>query len=275
MKVDMLFELPIGEKGNVAVSQPKDKVYLITFFSPPDNRLTTTQPFCQALLLALNILETKYPPGVVITTSGINKFFSNGLDLEHASFTPGFFPDSLYALWVRILTYPMPTIALINGHAFAGALMLAMMHDYRIMNPHKGYLCLNEVELGVPLRPPMTSIFRQKVSPQTYRRLVLEAARFKALDALKEGIVDWLGGLEDILALVDELKLVQKAGKGMTGKAVYGELKREMWRETVGYLENFRDEDQIDFMRVTKGLRERAEADKQVSQWEAKLKSKL
>ena len=127
----------------------------------------------------MDILETRFPPGVVLTTSGIQKFYSNGLDLDHASFTPGFFPDSLYALWRRVLTYPMPTIALINGHAFAGALMLAMMHDYRIMNPHRGYLCLNEVELGVPLRPPMTSVFRQKVSPQTYRRMVLEAARFK------------------------------------------------------------------------------------------------
>ena len=116
---------------------------------------------------------------MVITTSGIEKFYSNGLDLEHASFTPHFFPDNLYALWRRLLTYPMPTIALLNGHAFAGALMLAMMHDYRIMNPHRGYLCLNEVELGVPLRPPMTSVFRQKVSAQCYRRLVLEATRFK------------------------------------------------------------------------------------------------
>ena len=115
----------------------------------------------------------------MITTSGIEEFYSNGLDLEHASFTPGFFPESLYALWRRVLTYPMPTIALINGHAFAGALMLSMMHDYRVMNPHKGFLCLNEVELGVPLRPPMTSIFREKVQPPVYRRLVLEAARFK------------------------------------------------------------------------------------------------
>ena len=141
--------------------------------------LTKWQPFCQAILLALDIIETRHEPGVVITTSGISKFYSNGLDLEHASFTPGFFPDSLYALWRRMLTFPMPTIALINGHAFAGALMLAMHHDYRIMNPHKGYLCLNEVELGVPLRPPMSSVFRQKVSPQTYRKLVLEAYRYK------------------------------------------------------------------------------------------------
>ncbi|KAK4967027.1 hypothetical protein LTR66_011986 [Elasticomyces elasticus] len=76
----------------------------------------------------------------------------------------------------------MPTISLLNGHAFAGALMLAMMHDYRVMNPHRGYLCLNELELGVPLRPPMSSIFRQKVSPSTYRSMVLEARRYKTLD---------------------------------------------------------------------------------------------
>lgn len=52
-------------------------------------------------------------------------------------------------------------------------------HDYRIMNPHKGFLCLNEVDLGVPLRPPMSSVFRSRASPQTYRRMVLEGARFK------------------------------------------------------------------------------------------------
>ncbi|KAK4893979.1 hypothetical protein LTR27_007785 [Elasticomyces elasticus] len=267
---EVLFELPIGAKGKVVTTRPKPNVYLITFASGPDNRLTS--PFCQALLLALDIIETRYDPGVVITTSGIEKFYSNGLDLEHASFTPGFFPDSLYALWRRLLTYPMPTIALLNGHAFAGALMLAMMHDYRMMNPHKGYLCLNEVELGVPLRPPMTSVFRQKVSPQTYRKLVLEAARYKALEAFKEGIVDWLGGLDDALTYVDELKLVQKAGKGMSGKQVYGDLKREMWRETVGYLENFGAEDGRDFTTQARRLRERDAAESKVKTWEVKAK---
>ncbi|KAK5118817.1 hypothetical protein LTR62_000026 [Meristemomyces frigidus] len=269
-KGEKLFEVPIGDTGKVVVSQPADKVYLVTFSSAPDNRLTTS--FCQALLLALNILDLRHPPGVVITTSSIPKFYSNGLDLDHASFTPGFFPDSLYALWRRLLTYPMPTIALLNGHCFAGALMLAMMHDYRIMNPHKGFLCLNEVELGVPLRAPMSAVFREKVAPQVYRRLVLEAARFKALDALKEGIVDWLGGLDEALAHVQELKLVQKVGKGVTGKAVYGDLKREMWRETVGYLESFGDEDQRDFVAAAVKLRERQAAENKVKLWEAKAK---
>ena len=33
--------------------------------------------------------------------------------------------------------------------------MTAMYQDYRIMNPQKGFVCLNEVDMGVPLKPPM------------------------------------------------------------------------------------------------------------------------
>lgn len=126
----------------------------------------------------------------------------------------------------------MPTVALINGHAFAGGFMTAMMQDYRIMNPHRGFLCLNELEFGAPLPGPMASIFRQKISsPNTYRTIVLEAKRYNALEALKEGIVDGLGGLEEVLTFVDEMKLRVKSKSG-----VYGRLKAEMWRETVGFL---------------------------------------
>ena len=38
---DVLFELPIAATGNVVVTSPQDKVYLIAFISPPDNRLVT------------------------------------------------------------------------------------------------------------------------------------------------------------------------------------------------------------------------------------------
>lgn len=130
-------------------------------------------------------------------------------------------------------SYPMPTLALINGHAFAGGLMTAMMHDYRIMNPHKGYVCLNELDFGAPLLPPMASIFRQKLPrPDTFRTMILESKRFNALEALKEGIVDGLGGWEEAKVFWEEMKLVKRGESG-----VYGVLKAEMWKETVKYLD--------------------------------------
>ena len=258
--------------GSIACTEPVPCIYLLTLTSPPDNRLTTS--VCQSLLLALDILEHVQPPGVIVTTSGIQRFYSNGLDLAHAVSTEGFWEKSLFPLFRRFLTYvnpsqlmilfpiyshtnppplplpfffpvtdartnegisyPMPTIAWINGHAFAGGLMLAMHHDYRIFNPKRGFLCLNELDFGVALMPAMSSIFRQKLpKPSTYRDMVLEARRYVASDALDEGLVDALGdALDDVLVLVRERDLLSKAKS-----SAYGDMKAEMWRESVALLD--------------------------------------
>ncbi|KAG9247130.1 putative carnitinyl-CoA dehydratase [Calycina marina] len=262
-----LFTLPIQSKdssssvGSFTCSSPSDGVYVLTFTSPPDNRLVTN--FCQTFLLALDILEFSHPPGVVVTTSGIEKFYSNGLDLEHAFETKGYFPDSLYALWKRLITYPMPTIAVVNGHAFAGGLMTAMYHDYRIFNPARGFLCLNELEFGVALRGPMSSVFRQKVTPQIYRSLVLEAKRFNSKEALDGGIVDVLGGMDEALALIKDRKLTKM---GKTG--IYGLMKMEMFRESIAYTGDHAGDDQLFTARnEAEDTRQKA-GKKRVEQWE-------
>ena len=72
------------------------------------------------------------------------------------------------------------------------------------MNPQKGYLCLNELELGMPLRPGMMAVFRNKLPATTLRKPVLEAYRYKAAEALAEGLVDHLGGLEECLKFLEE-----------------------------------------------------------------------
>lgn len=167
----------------------------------------------------------------------------------------------------------MPTIALIPGHAFAAGFMTAMMHDYRLMNPHRGYLCLNELDFGAPLKPPMASIFRQKVrDPNTFRSMVLESKRYGALEGLKEGVLDGLGGVEECVGFVREMGLV---GRGASG--IYGRLKGEMWGETVGLLDAYAEEERKD-----KGGREaeegrRREEKARVEEWERGVgaKSKL
>ncbi|KIW70667.1 hypothetical protein PV04_02912 [Phialophora macrospora] len=232
-----LFVLPIpptlspsssaqGGQGSFVCTQAAPQVYLLSFSCPPDNRLVPA--FNQTFLLALDVIEHRLPRGVVITTSSISKFYSNGLDFENAIKDPTFFPNSLYPLWRRLITYPMPTIALMNGHAFAGGLMTAMMHDYRIMNPHKGFLCLNELDFGAALQPAMASVFRVKLSMTTFRNMVLESKRFPALEALKEGIIDGVGGVDETLKFIVEMKLTQKA----QGRS-YGQIKEEMYREVV------------------------------------------
>ncbi|KAL4892567.1 ClpP/crotonase-like domain-containing protein [Aspergillus ambiguus] len=228
-----LFTVPITSTGgSIVCTNPSDEknVYLLTFTSPKDNRLTPN--FIDALLLSLDILEQRYPKGVVITTSGIAKFYSNGLDLDVVAATEGFLERYLWRLFRRFLTYPMPTISLLNGHAFAGGLMLAMYHDYRIQNPAKGFLCINELEFGVPLQPAMMSVFREKLAPAAFRTLVLEARRFGGPDALQAGLVDGLGGLDEALALVRARGLPTKAATG-----IYGTMKEEMYRHSLDLLD--------------------------------------
>ncbi|KAI1774218.1 enoyl-CoA hydratase/isomerase family protein [Hypoxylon cercidicola] len=235
MASNELFTIPIPATkshpgGSIACTSPAPQVYVLTWTSPPDNRLTPA--FNIALMTALDIIEFGHPPGVVITTSAISKFYSNGLDLQLALSIPGFLENSLYPLFRRFLTYPMPTIALLNGHSFAGGFMLAMHHDYRVFTGAKGYLCINELEFGVPLMPPMSSIFRIKTTPHVYRDMVLEARRFDAEAALEAGLVDRIGELDAALSLIQERALVKKGAS-----TAYGMLKAEMYRESVALLD--------------------------------------
>ncbi|RDA90101.1 hypothetical protein CP533_2566 [Ophiocordyceps camponoti-saundersi (nom. inval.)] len=224
--------LPCGEAhpgGSIACSEPQPGVYLLSWSSPPDNRLTT--PFCRALLETLDVLELSRPPGVVVTTSAIAKFYSNGLDLAHAIATDGFWP-LLYAVWRRFLTYPMPTIALINGHAFAGGLMLATAHDYRLAPRSRGYLCLNELLFGAPLKPAMAALFRHKLPHSTLRDLALEARRFDGPKAVAAGLADGLAdGVDDVFTFIRERSLGDKAKSG-----VYGVIKTELHSPLVAFL---------------------------------------
>ncbi|KHN95504.1 enoyl-CoA hydratase/isomerase family protein [Metarhizium album ARSEF 1941] len=223
-----LFTVPIPScgahpGGSITVTEPQPRVYLLTFVSPPDNRITTV--FCRALMQALDILEFgDFPPGVVITTSGTPKFYSNGLDLEHAINTDGFW-QLFYDL------YPMPTVALLNGHTFAGGLMLAQAHDYRLAPDPKGFLCLNEVLFGAPLRPPMAAIFRHRLTPQAYRTVALEGRRVTGQQAVEYGLADaTAASVDDALAFVSERQLTEKAKPGVYG-VIKAELHKDLLRE--------------------------------------------
>ena len=102
-----LFTIPIPKfeqhpGGSIVCTEPEPRVYLLTWNSPPDNRLTTV--VCRAIMAALDAVEFGYPVGVLVTTSAIPKFYSNGLDLAHAKETEGYWTDTLYAMWRRFLT---------------------------------------------------------------------------------------------------------------------------------------------------------------------------
>ncbi|KAH8896867.1 enoyl-CoA hydratase/isomerase [Thozetella sp. PMI_491] len=273
-----LFNLPIPPLeshpgGTIVCTLPAPRVYVLTWSSPPDNRLTPA--FLSTLLLALDIIEAKYERGVVVTTSALPKFYSNGADLSFPMRDPTFWEKHFYPVLRRLITYPMPTVALVNGHAFAGGIMLAMHHDYRVFNDAKGYLCVNELQFGAPIPPPLTNIFKTKVSGQAYRKLVLEAHRFGAKEALEAGIVDEVGDLNAALVFIKRLGLQDKASAPLFLQASkdvgssYGLLKEEMYRDQIVLLDSTTaDTWKLEETLVAESKR-RARVKKRVQEWES------
>ena len=84
---------------------------------------------------------------------GYGKHYSQGLDLVGLNkLNKEAIPHALdisFKVAVRVLTFPIPTIAAINGHCYGAGAFLAICHDYRIMREDKGYFCFPEAKLGV------------------------------------------------------------------------------------------------------------------------------
>ncbi len=72
--------------------------------------------------------------GVVITGAG--RFFSGGLDLRAANFAEEFRSGRLLGLYrdshLKLLSFPKPTVAMVNGHAIAGGVILLLACDLRL-----------------------------------------------------------------------------------------------------------------------------------------------
>ena len=76
-------------------------------------------------------------PGTLVTISTSPKIFSTGFNLEYLKNEKAHIYEmmsSFSELSDRLLTFPMATVAVVNGHAFAGGLLFSLLHDFRIMN---------------------------------------------------------------------------------------------------------------------------------------------
>lgn len=142
-----------------------------------------------ALHHALDEVEATDGPCALVTT-GTGKFFSNGLDLDWVlagEGTEGFIED-FNRLLGRVLGFGAVTVAAVNGHAFAGGAMLATAHDYVIMREDRGYWCIPEVDLGLPLTAPMLGVLAAHVSPPVLAEAALTGRRYSGPEARAAGI---------------------------------------------------------------------------------------
>ena len=174
-----------------------------------------------------------------LITVGDGKFYSNGLDLDWLIANgdrADWYVEQVQALFARTLTFPLPTVAAVNGHAFGAGAMLATAHDFRIMRVDRGYYCFPEVDINIPFTPGMAALIQAKLTPQAALVAMSTGHRFGSTEALDGGLIDGTAAEGEIVgAALDTLSPI--VGKD---RATLGAIKSTMFESVTTALRHGR-----------------------------------
>jgi Delta3-Delta2-enoyl-CoA isomerase len=126
----------------------------------------------------------------------------------------------------------VPTVAAVQGHAFAAGAMLTLAHDRRVMRSDRGYWCLPEADIHIPFTPGMSALIQSKLNPATATEAMLTARRYGGDDAHAAGIVDATAAEGDVVSQAVALAATQAGKDGAT----LGTIKSRMYASQLAVL---------------------------------------
>jgi enoyl-CoA hydratase/carnithine racemase len=146
--------------------------------------------FVRAILTAFDEIEKDHEISSVILSSSDRKNWSLGIDVQWMAQAMGNkdFPiikEFMYGMnrvFRRVLLYPMPVVAAINGHVFGGGTILACACDFRFMKSDRGFFCFPEIDISIPFLPGMLAIVKKAVPYYKLEELVLTGKRAVAAE---------------------------------------------------------------------------------------------
>ena len=128
-----------------------------------------------------------------VLLTGEGKNFSQGLDLEylmtHQEIFSQFVTETMF-LAARLITFPVPVVSAVNGHAFGLGAMLVLASDYAVMRNDRGFFCLPEIDIGMTLTVRMNALVQARMSARAVRETLFTGARLSGEAAVELGIVD-------------------------------------------------------------------------------------
>lgn len=161
------------------------------------NRPQTANAFSGDILEAIseNLTAIAADPKVrVLLFQSIGRHFSAGADLNwmKESASKGHRHNlqeahKLTAMFEQLSGMPMPTIAVVKGAAYGGAVGIIACCDYAVAT-EDARLCLSEARVGL-LPAVILPYLARKIHRGALNRLVLSAKVFSALDAKENGLV--------------------------------------------------------------------------------------
>jgi len=172
--------------------EDRDGVTLLRMVRGKGNALNLE--LLEALDGALVQVEVEKSGPLVITGQG--RSFSAGMDLPSVT---GGGPDFLQQLLPalsralrRLVLFPRPMIAAVNGHAIAGGAIIMLAADYRLLEIGGAQIGLTELAVGVPFPTWAFEIARAAIPREHFARLLYTAALVAPTEAHALGLVDEL-----------------------------------------------------------------------------------
>jgi hypothetical protein len=148
----------------------RGNIFILTLEKPPENRLNSA--FCQEIIRAFHYVQKALGPvseGALITRGQGEKFWCTGLELDEGDDNPFANTDGFYPMLHTIMDFPFPTIALLTGHTFGGAVPFSLCHDYRVMNSKRGFISMVRWSRTLKLWVSLISVATSKSRPSLRR----------------------------------------------------------------------------------------------------------
>ncbi|GFN89148.1 leucine rich repeat protein [Plakobranchus ocellatus] len=224
----------------------QDDIAIIKMENGLENRINNQ--FLEQFSSILDEIEGE-PSCKALITTGASKFYSNGLDVDwmstQSAHTVVDFFRNFQDFLLRMLLFPLPTLAMINGHAFAGGALLAFTHDIRTMNSQKGWICLNEVKMDKVANPFMAQYVRTKLGDgQAFTDSLVLGRRFTAAEALRYHIIHLSSPLSS-LAEESITFLESLCGEDGYRRSTLARFKADVFADAVNIYDRDRTQDKV------------------------------
>ncbi len=209
-----------------AVEYELDEKVAVVTMNEGENKFNPS--FLSSFMETLDDIEKETDANALVVTSSHEKIFCNGIDLDWLlpfiqkgdRDTAVSFFYTMNRLFKRILLYPMPAIAAISGHAFAGGAIMSCAFDFRFMRSDRGFFCFPEVDLGIPFLPSMLALITKAIPQYKVEELHYTGKRATAeeceahhiitkachIDDLMEEAVSFAKGLNKRREIITEMK---------------------------------------------------------------------
>lgn len=213
-----------------AVKWDKDENIAVITMNNGENR--HNPDYARGMLAALNEIESDKTITAVVIRSSDPKSWSQGIDIQWLMGRMGekdtqAIKDFMYLMndvFKRLLLYPMPVIAAINGHAFGNGAIISCACDFRFMKADRGFFCFPEVDLGIPFLPGMIAFVTKAIPYYKYNEMKLTGKRVGAAEMAEHHIIEKACDNEEIL-----MKEATAFAKSFNKKrGIFGEMKKRL-----------------------------------------------